>query len=168
MTDDFIEVGKISGVYGVQGWVRIFSHTDPRDGILQYNPWYLRLNNEWVEIELEEGRSHMGEKSVVAKLAGYDDRDVVREIMDARIAIRKEQLPDLEDEFYWSELIGLTVKTEKGEVLGVIDSMMETGAHDVMILQGNRERLIPYVWDDIILEVSLEDQEMIVDWDPEF
>ncbi len=71
-------------------------------------------------------------------------------------------------DYYWSDLIGLEVETLGAEPLGVIESMLETGADDVMVLRGDRERLIPFVIDEIVREIDLEARRMVVDWSPEF
>src|SRR5512139_1413495 len=128
--DDYLIVGRISGLYGVRGWVKLFSHTEPRDNILSYRTWYLRRANEWQPIELAEGRLHG--KGVVARLAGCDDRDVAAGLVGSDIAILREQLQQAAPgEYYWTDLIGLSVRTVDGVELGVVDHLLETGSNDV-------------------------------------
>ncbi|MDH3355400.1 MAG: ribosome maturation factor RimM, partial [Chromatiales bacterium] len=122
--DDFIVVGKISGLYGVRGWVRVFSHTQPRENILTYKTWYLQDNNGWTPVELETGRAHS--KGVVAKIVGCDDRDQAIEFQQKVIAIKREQLSKLaEGEFYWGQLVGLKVTNLEDIALGVVDTLLE-------------------------------------------
>lgn len=166
--DDFVTLGRVSSHYGVRGWVKVHSDTDPRDNIVSYSPWYLNRGEGWEKCVLEGGKVHG--KGVVAKLPGCDDRDAAAEWMGALIAVRRDQLDDqlVEGEFYWADLEGLEVVTVDGVVLGKLDHLFETGANDVMVVKGDRERLLPYLWEQVVKEVSLEDRRMVVDWDPEF
>ncbi len=164
---EMLVLGRISGLYGVKGWVRVFSHTSPRSNILTYPGWYLRQAGNWVKYEVQSGRAHG--KGVVAQLKGCDDRDQATMLLQADIAIPREQLPDLQpDEYYWADLEGLKVQTMDGLDLGVIDHLFETGANDVVVVKGERERLIPYLWQDVIQHVDLEVGVMTVDWEPDF
>ncbi len=165
-TDDLIVVGRIAGLYGVRGWVKVFSHTEPRENIFSYNPWLLLRDGRPHELKLAEGRPHG--KALVARLEGIADRDEAALWLQCDIAIRREQLPAAgEGEYYWSQLIGLAVVNTDGVELGVVKNLMETGANDVLVVSGERERLIPYT-EDAVLEIDLEGGQMRVDWDPEF
>lgn len=169
VTDEsqLVILGRVSGVFGVKGWVRVFSDTSPRTNILNYSTWYLQRAGTWKEHEVLSGRAHG--KGVVAQLAGSDDRDQAAALVQANIAVQREQLPKLgPDTFYWSELEGLRVQTVAGVNLGTVDHLFETGANDVVVVKGERERLIPYLWRDVICSVDLEAGLMTVDWDPEF
>jgi 16S rRNA processing protein RimM len=160
-------LGRVSGVFGVRGWVRVFSHTTPRDGILRYSPWHLRRGERWVRYQPLDGAAHG--KGLVVRLQGCEDRDQAAALRGAEIAVRRDQLPDPgPDEFYWSDLEGLEVRTRDGVVLGRLDYLFETGANDVMVVRGERERLIPYLWGQVVDSVDLTDRVMVVDWDPEF
>lgn len=164
----FVTLGRVSGFHGVRGWVKIHSETDPRDNIVRYSPWYLDRGQGWERQELDGGRAQG--KGVVAKFAGCDDRDQATEWQGAIIAVRRDQLDDSldEGEYYWTDLEGLEVVTVDGVVLGRIDHLFETGANDVMVVSGERERLLPYLWDQVVKEVDLENRRMVVDWDPGF
>ena len=107
---------------------------------------------------------------VVAKLAGCNDRDAAEQLVGAEISIRRTQLPATTEpgEFYWTDLVGLRVQTVEGVDLGRIERLFETGANDVIVVQGERERLVPYVWEQVVRDVDLEAGVMHVDWDPEF
>lgn len=165
--EEMIIMGRISGLFGVQGWVKVFSHTEPRENILQYKPLYLDLQGEWQPIDLIDGRRQG--KGLVVKFKGYTDRDAATVLIDVNIAIRQEQLPDLaQGEYYWSELEGLKVVTTKGIELGVVDHLIETGANDVLVVRGDRERLIPFVRPDVVTELDKENGFLKVEWDPDF
>ena len=165
--DNLVISGRITGLYGVKGWVKIFSDTEPRENIIQYTPWYVRTSDGWKEMKVAEGRRHG--KGVVARLESYNDRDAASTLIGAEIALRRDQLPALEQgEYYWTDLIGLKVVTGDGTELGVIDRLFETGANDVVVVKGDRERLIPYLPGQVITRVDLKAGEMEVDWDPDF
>jgi 16S rRNA processing protein RimM len=160
-------VGRISGVFGVKGWVKVYSYTEPRDNIMNYPRWYLKRGGQWQPVELEAGRKHG--KAVVVKLEGVDDRDAALALRDVDIAIDRAELERLgPEEYYWADLIGLRVVTLEGVELGRVGRLMETGANDVLVVEGDRERLIPYIRDQVIESIDLETGEIRVDWDPEF
>jgi len=170
---EWVSVGKLNGLFGVKGWVKIFSNTQPKENILSYSPWYLKRNGQWQEFKLLSGKSHG--KGVIAHLEGCDDRDIAAELIGSEIAIKREQLPKPKDnEYYWRDLIGLVVRNLENIELGKVTSMLETGANDVLVVRGlgedgkKRERLIPYVTEEVVQEVNLEQGFMTVDWDAEF
>ena len=166
--EEYIVIGRISGLYGVRGWVKVFSHTQPRDNILAYATWYLKRQGAWAVSELETGR--VQGKGVVAKLKGCDDRDAAALLMGCDIAIRREQLPKAAPgEYYWAELTGLEVVNLEGVGLGVVDHLLETGANDVLVvLKDGEERLIPFVQGPFVKKVDLDEGLITVDWDPDF
>lgn len=168
LNTDFLDAGEISGVFGVKGLVKVFSFTDPRENILAYSPWILQKNNQTREVKIVGGQRHGN--NVVAELDGVSDRDAALALMGWKILIRKQQLPKTEPgEYYWADLVGLNVKTEQGVSLGKVDNLLETGANDVLVvLDGETERLIPFLQQQTILHIDLDAGLMIVDWDPDF
>ena len=162
-----IVMGRIAGLFGVRGWVKIHSFTEPRAGILEYSPWYIRQADTWKEHELLAG--HVQGKGVVAHLRDYVDRDQAAQLIGCDVAIRRDQLPELgAGEYYWSDLQGLRVENLDGVTLGTISHLFETGANDVVVVEGEREYLIPYTWGLAVRSVDLQAGLMIVDWDPDF
>jgi 16S rRNA processing protein RimM len=160
-------LGRVAGVYGVKGWVRVHSDTAPRENILSYAPWLLRRNGDWEAWDVEEGHRHG--KGVVARLAGVGDRDVAATFVGADIAVPRERLggPGA-GEYYWTDLEGLEVVTTRGVVLGIVDHLFETGANDVMVVTGDRERLVPFVEPQVVRAVDFAAGRLVVDWDPDF
>lgn len=166
--ESLIEVGEIIGVFGVKGWVKIFSLTDVRENILNYSPWILSNGIEQRIVNLENGKRQG--KSVIALIENVTDRDQAAFFVGWKILIKKSQLPSLnKDEYYWIDLVGLNVLTEQGILLGKVDHLLETGANDVLVVQHDGiERLIPFIQKQVIKKIDLDQQQMVVDWDPEF
>jgi 16S rRNA processing protein RimM len=143
------------------------SYTEPPEEILRLRPWLVGGPQGWRPATVLVGR--VQGKGIVARLDLWADRDGVGKWLGADIAVRRSQLPPTRPgEYYWTDLLGLEVVTREGVSLGRVASLMETGANDVMIVQGERERLIPFVMEQVILEVDLERGNIRVDWDPEF
>ncbi|MDD5268833.1 MAG: ribosome maturation factor RimM [Methylococcales bacterium] len=162
-----INVGKISGVFGVKGWIKVFSFTDRKENILGYSPWLLKKGADSKIVAVIDGK--LQGKAIVAQLDGINDRDKAASLMGWDIFITPDQLPKTEkDEYYWSDLIGLAVETNLGAQLGVVESLLETGANDVVIVKGERERVIPFLQGQTIISIDLSAGKMVVDWDPDF
>ena len=163
-------LGHISGIFGVQGWVRIYSHTQPREQILQYSPWLIGREGRWQDMAVLEGRRHG--RGVVARLDGCEDREAARALMGAQIAVYRDQLQPLAPgEYYWVDLEGLQVVTREGVPLGRVVRLFETGAHDVLVVRdpaGEREWLIPFVQGRTVTAVDLAAGYLEVDWAPDW
>lgn len=160
-----IDLGRIIGLYGVRGWVKVFSETDPRENILGYTPWCLGGSEPGLSVVDGQRQG----KGVIARLAGIEDRDAAASLVGRTIAVRRDQLPPPSaDEFYWVDLEGLAVTTEAGQALGRIERLFATAANDVVVVRGDRERLIPFVWGGVIKDVDFAEGRMVVDWDPDF
>jgi len=168
---EYVVVAKIGAPYGVRGWVKVFSFTGQMDALLDYDPWYFKNakadDDDWLIAPVAEAKIHG--KGFVAKFRGCDDRDAAALLNGHEIAIRRDQLPPTEeDEYYWNDLQGLEVLTTGGISLGKVDHLLETGANDVLVVRGERERLIPYVTGPVVKKVDLDAGILQVDWDPDF
>jgi 16S rRNA processing protein RimM len=168
---EYVVVAKIGAPYGVRGWVKVFSFTEQTDALLDYDPWYFKNakaeDGDFPIAPVSEAKTHG--KGLVAKFKGCDDRDAAARLSGQEIAIRRDQLPPAaKDEYYWSDLQGLEVLTTEGISLGKVDHLLETGANDVLVVKGERERLIPYVTGPIVKKVDLDAGTLQVDWDPDF
>lgn len=171
---EVVVVGQVMGVHGVRGWVKVYSWTDPMDNILDYRPWWLESGGEWHTIRVNDCRRHG--KGLIAQLGDCTDRDEARErFAGCRIAVPRSALPALEEgEFYWRDLVGSRVRLEDGRDLGVVATLMETGANDVLVVRGDddsldqRERLIPWIPDEVIGAVDAQAGTVTVHWDPDF
>lgn len=169
-----VVVGKLGASYGIKGWLKIFSFTEEPEGIFSYSPWFIKIRGEWQEVKVEDWKRH--NKGWVAKLDGIDQREEVQALTNAEIAVDPEVLPALSgDEFYWRELIGMKVVTTQGYDLGLVDDLLETGSNDVLVVKANlkdafgqKERLIPFLYEQVVINVDREAQRIEVDWDPGF
>lgn len=173
---NLIDVGQIAGVYGIKGWLKVHSFTEPQDNLFAYGPWWLKTAHGVRSVEIDESRPHG--KGYVVHIQGVDDRDQAAFYTGVTIAVEKQQLPDLEgDDYYWHQLQGLKVVSHwDGQrlELGRVVRLLETGANDVLVVQGDadsidqRERLVPYVPEQFVQSVDLEAGVIDVLWDPEF
>ena len=174
LASDKLVIGIIGAPYGVKGWVKITSHTHDLDGVFAYTPWLLGQVEEGNEYVVDQWRTH--NKGLVAKLIGVDDRDDAERIKNLEISIKAEMLPELDDsDVYWRELVGMQVITDKGYNLGVIKELFETGANDVLLVKANlndafgqKERMVPYLLEQVIKQVDRQAKMVTVDWDPAF
>jgi len=160
-----ILLGRIAGVHGIKGWVKVHSYTEPRSAIFDYQPWSL----VGVEKTAKVLESNASGKYLLAKLQGATNRDEAEALVGQEIAVERSALPSLDEkEYYWTDLVGLAVVNKDGTRMGTIHEMLATGANDVMVVHGERERLIPFVMDQYVSQVDLEQGTVTVDWDPEF
>jgi 16S rRNA processing protein RimM len=157
-------LGRISGLFGVRGWVKVYSYTEPREAVLEYDRWLLSGKNGWQEATVAEGQRHG--KTVIVRIEGCDDRDQAAELVGTEIGVPRDALPETDnDQYYWSDLEGLRVVHRDGTELGKVDHLLETGANDVMVVKGETERLIPFVMNKVVLGVDLALGEIRVDWE---
>ncbi|WP_375754163.1 ribosome maturation factor RimM [Vibrio sp. HN007] len=167
-------VGKFGATYGIRGWLKVISFTDDAESIFDYSPWFINQKGQWVEYKVESWKRH--NKGMVAKLEGMDVREEAHLLTNFEISINPDSLPELsEDEFYWRELFGMQVVTTKGYDLGKVTDMLETGSNDVLVVKANlkdafgqKERLIPFLEEQVIKNIDREAQRIEVDWDPGF
>lgn len=169
---DLLVVGKITGCYGIKGWVKVHSYTDPADNIFAFDRWQVQRRGEWQAIEFDASRAQG--KGQVAHIAGVDDRTLAESFRGLEIWAPEDALPALEEgDYYWRQLEGLQVwclENNDRVLLGTVDYLIETGANDVLVVkacQGSvdrRERLIPYLPGDTVARVDLDAGLMEVDW----
>lgn len=162
-------IGRVVGVRGVDGSLKIHSYTRDRTAIFNYRRWLLKSANDEERFEVFElGSGEEQGRGLVARLHGVEDRDRAAGLVGTWICVDADELPPpTEGEYYWHQLEGLEVVTLDGTVLGKVAYLIETGANDVVVVRGDRERLIPYT-DPVIKEVDLQARIMRVDWDADF
>ncbi len=163
--DEPVILARVTGLYGVRGWVKLYSFTDPREGILDYRDCLLVADGQGRETRIEEGRRHG--KGVIARLKGVSDRDSAAALVGNELGVLRDALPEPESgSYYWADLEGLTVRHRDGSVLGRVDHLIGTGANDVLVVRADdQERLIPFVVDDVVKNVDLQNGVIDVDWE---
>ena len=167
MTGDWVVMGRIAGVFGVRGWVRLLSFTEPRSALLDYDPLYVRSGEDWRPLTVDQGQPHG--KGLLGKFVTIDDREAAAALVGHELAVRRGQMPPpAPGEYYWTDLEGLRVVTQEGVELGRVDRLLETGSNDVLVVTGDRERLIPFIREQVVKQVNLDAGVLQVDWDPDF
>lgn len=164
MTAEPVVLGRIAGLFGVKGWVKVFSYTEPREAVLQHKHFLLRQDGRSRELRFAEGKRHG--KSVIVRIDGIDDRDAAAALIGGELLVDREALPDTAPgQYYWRDLEGLKVLGKDGRELGTVAYLLETGANDVLVVQGDKERLIPFLQDTVIQNVDLAAGTISVDWE---
>jgi 16S rRNA processing protein RimM len=155
-------MGRVAAPYAVKGWIKVQTFTQYLDNLLDYPVWWLGKQGQWRQFSVVEARVHS--QSLIAHLQGLDDRDAAEAITGWEIAVAREELPAPDDnEFYWSDLIGFQVVNLAGETLGKLEGFLETGAHDVMQVKGDKDHLIPFTA-PIVVRVEQDAARVVVDW----
>ena len=170
---DTVVIGKIVGVHGVKGWVKVYSYTEPMSNIFEYAECYLKRGQGVQAIEFDNGKRQG--KGLIAHIKGVDDRDLAATYNQCDVLVAADALPALEQEdYYWHQLEGLKVVNLEGQLLGTVAHLLETGSNDVMVVKpctgsvDQRERLLPYLPGQFVIQVDLETKVIQVDWDAEF
>ncbi len=167
-TERRILVGRFVGAFGVRGEVKLESFTDPKKAILRYRPWILR-DAQGRERELADSQGRETAKGVVVTLAEVQDRDAAEALRGTEVWVSRESLPPPQaGEYYWVDLEGLRVLNLDGVDFGVVSHLFSTGANDVVAVQGERERLIPFVMPEYITAIDFDTRTITVDWDADF
>lgn len=179
MDERRVVVGAISGIYGLKGWVKVHSFTSPPENILAYRPWVLTRtgrngplgdhggDESASTFDVREGRIHG--RGLVARFDGVEDRDAAAEWVGAEIRVDRQHFANAEEgEYYWADLVGLKVVTIDGRELGVVDSLLETGANDVLVVVGDRRSLVPFLIGPVVKKVDQASRHITVDWDPDY
>ena len=161
-----IVIGKLNGLFGTRGWLKVFSYTRPRERIADYRRWTIGSRASRQSYDVITCKSHGN--TLIARLDGVPDRSVAAGLVGQDISVSRLEFEPLgEDEFYWADLIGAAVVTRAAEPLGTISRLFETGANDVMEVQGDRTRLIPFVLGHYVVDVDLGQRVVTVDWHPD-
>jgi len=163
-----VVVGKVSGVFGIKGWVKVLSHTRPRDNLLDFDPWLIHGADGWRSCRVLDS-GHSG-GALTVKLDAAQTRDAAQVLVGKEIAVQRSQLPRLPaGQYYWFELVGLRVVTATGREFGRVTGLLETGANDVLEVEGSGNRmLIPFVPGAVVESVDRGAGCIQVNWDPEY
>lgn len=164
---DWVVIGCFGRAHGIRGQITVHSFTEPRDNMLHYTHWHVWLNKQWQALNIVQIDSR--EKNILARVEGYADREQVARLTNAKIAIKREQLPVLpKGSYYWHELIGMEVVSLHGFAFGKVIEIIATGANDVLVVEGEKHYLIPYLPGLYVCEVDADKRIITVDWDADF
>lgn len=168
-----VELGRFGKVYGIKGWIRLNSFTDPPETICQYAALTAEIAGKSVELELDEFRSQG--KGLVVHIKGYDDPETARVLTGKVVSVDSSELPELaEGEYYWHQLLGLQVLNQHGANFGEVVELLETGANDVLVVQpgvnsiDKRQRLIPYLMGSVVQKIDLVEGCIRVAWEADY
>lgn len=158
-----VVVGRFGPPFGIKGWLNVISYTDPATNLVDYRPWFVERDGAWTQLDVNAIRPHRS--GFVVQVDDVCDRDVALRYAGRAIGVDDSTLPEADEgEFYWKDLIGLSVVDARGKVLGTVDGLIETGANDVLVVRADgRETLIPFV-DAFVSHVDLAARRIDVDW----
>jgi 16S rRNA processing protein RimM len=161
-----VVLGRIAAPFGIAGWFRIQAYTASVDNLLAYQVWWVGKGAQWQQYELEKARAQGA--ALIAKLKGCDDRNSAARLRGSEIAVARNELPHTTaNEWYWTDLIGLKAANLAGEEFGEVVRILQTGSNDVLVVQGERERLIPFI-EEVVREVDLAAGIIRLDWRAEY
>jgi 16S rRNA processing protein RimM len=163
--NNWVVVGKFGRVHGIKGLITVQSFTEPPENILSYPAWHIKIKHKWCPISIHH--TQIAGNKIIVQVERYMTREEASLLTNLEIAVSREVLPSLEqeDSYYHHDLIGLSVLNTKHEILGTISEIMPTGAHDVIVVQGEKRTLIPFVWHHFVLNIDMVNKQMLVDWD---
>jgi len=163
---DRVVMGRIAGPFGIKGWVKVQPFTESPAGLLRHSTWWLGRDGGWDRRELREGAVHG--RSLIAQLQGCETPEAAALLTGLEVAVERQALPDnKEGEYYWADLIGLEVVNREDVSLGRVVRLLETGANQVLVVLGERERLVPFV-EPVVVAVDVAGGRLTVDWEADF
>lgn len=164
---EYISIGKFGKTHGVKGFIRVYSETGELDVLSNSLPWHKKSKSNFELIDLDNVKSLP--EYLLVHVRGFDTPEDAKKLTNQLVYVKREQLPELDaGTYYWDDLTECQVINLEGVVLGVVDEVMETGAHDVLVLKGDKRRLVPFVKDRVVKSVDLKGKVITVDWDPDF
>jgi len=162
LQDELIPVGKICATHGIRGHLKLHSYSGNIES-LQFSETVTLKGKDGTlkELGLKTVSPHAG--GFIIALDGLNGINLVQPLVGSELCLRREQLPETaEGEYYWRDLIGITVITDQGMVLGPIADIFETGSSDIYVVRGsNKEYLIPAIA-DVISEIDIKGNRMII------
>ncbi len=161
-------MGRVAAAFGIRGWVKIQPFSEFVDSLLDYKTWYVgHENGPWRKVDVVQAETH--DKTLAVQFPDCPDRNAAEKLKGLLIAVPRSSLPEqVEGEYYWADLIGMSVVNQAGETLGTVVELLDTGANDVLIVRGNGpDVLIPFL-DSVIGPVDLAAKTIQVNWSADF
>lgn len=163
MVNEWVVIGRFGRVHGIKGFIQVHSFTEPHENIFEYQPWHITIKKNWCPISIHQQQMSGGK--FLVQIENYMTREEASSLTNLDIAVPRNTLPELEDQYYHHDLIGLKVYNNNQDYIGEITEIFSTGANDVMMVSGEKQVLIPFVWDIYVKSIDLDAKQMIVDWD---
>jgi 16S rRNA processing protein RimM len=162
-----VKMGFVRGAFGVKGWLKITANTEYADSLLDFPIWHLGKNDDYQEFEVIKGQ--VIPEGLVVQLKGVDTREAAHALKGTTIAVSRELFEPAEpDEYYWVDLIGLQIRNKEDILLGSVVDIMQTGAHDILVISGEYgQKLIPFVG-QFVLDVNMDTKVILVDWGTDY
>lgn len=167
MSDNhLIVMGRFGAPHGVKGWIKIISHSHPQEHILDYPSWQIKVDGHWQSFKIKD--SQLWSKKLVVLPDFATNRNDVEHLVNLDIAVPRDSLVDLDEGYYWHDLIGLSVQDLQGIDLGVVTGLQETGANDVLLCKraDGYEHMVPFRTPEVVKSVDLDSKIITVDWEP--
>lgn len=156
-----ILIAKIQAHQGLNGWLKVYSYSETKEKLSNYNYFFLLKENHYICLEVE---NFLIEKTVKLKFKNFNNREDTEELIGQNLYIEDSQLETLNSgEFYWKDLIGLDVYIDNEQKIGTVSDIIETGANDVLVVKGDKDYLVPYIYGESVKEICLDSQKIIID-----
>lgn len=156
-----ILIAKIQAHQGLNGWLKVYSYSETKEKLSNYNYFFLLKDDHYICLEVEK---FLIEKTVKLKFKNFNNREDTKEFIGQNLYIEDSQLETLNSgEFYWKDLIGLDVYLNNSSKIGIVSDIIETGSNDVLVVKGKKEYLIPYIFGESIKEIKLEEKKIVID-----
>ena len=156
-------MGRVRAPHGLKGWIKVQPFTQEIEGLLDYRDWWVGGDGQWQQYRISESAIHGS--TVVARLEGFTDRESAAGVKGKDVAVPRAALPLIrEGEFYWNDLLGMDVVQRDAGKLGVVARILETGANAVLVVEGDKECLVPFI-ENVIVNVDLKVRKVVVDWE---
>jgi 16S rRNA processing protein RimM len=169
MTKNWVLVGSVGKPHGIKGWVKVHSYTEPLTNILLYQPWCLTADDEANAHPAKVENYQVHNQQLVVKFVDYQTPESARLLTHHKIYVKRQKFAQLPQQtYYWTDLEGLKVYTCENVYLGVVQSLFSTGSNDVLVVEGEKKYLIPFLLDHTIKTIDLDQQILIADWDLDF
>jgi len=164
---EWVTLGRMGRPQGLKGLIRVISFTEPEFAILDYLPWHIQTKDQWLPLDVVSFK--LQNQKILVNVTGLTDRDHIAELTNCNVGIIQDQLPALSSgEYYWHELTHMQVVNKSGAELGRVAQILSTGSNDVLIVQGKKRYLIPYIQEIYIVSVNPVQRQITVDWDEDF
>ncbi len=167
-TDPYVKIGTFGRPYSIHGWLKVHSVTQPPKAIIQYQPWYIQnQQNKWELLQIDNLRIH--NNTLIVHIENIDEPEMTKDYVNKDISIPYSHLPKLpKGQFYWADMIGMTVLNKDNVNLGIVDHLLETPANDVLVVLGKKRHLIPFLRNHTIQKIDMDSKIIHVDWDADF